>query len=239
MINIREIKKKRDNIAVLQSITWSLQMISSTKRSQYLKKSGFLEAIEENFDRFCPDFSVFDPDSKKRLYIVLSCDQRFCKSFLNLLNKRVAELKLTEDDHLIVFGRYSFKVASTICATFEQYKVISNFHECELVAEKMMNGYSKVFICSYIEESNLFELTNITKQETSLGVEKIASEGFLKTYLATKLYRLFLNSGIKEESDRSLAMSEASENAKNLTKELDRQKNQMRQGQITKEITSV
>ena len=65
MSNIRDIKKKRDNIATLGSITSSLQMISSTKRFQYLKKLSFLEELEKNFFLFQPDYSLLS--SQKRL----------------------------------------------------------------------------------------------------------------------------------------------------------------------------
>jgi F0F1-type ATP synthase gamma subunit len=237
MINIRDIKKKRDNIATLGSISSSLQMISSTKRFQYLKKLSFLEEIEQKILLFRPDYSLLS--AKKTLYIVLSCDQRFCKNFLNLLNKKLSEIPFEKDNHLVVFGKYSSKTACLLCPTFKQYRVISNFYECELIASKIIESYSQVFVCSYLEKTNSFGLTNLTKSDETSDIQKISSFEFLKTYLALSLYRLSIENGIKEESDRSLAMSEASENAKNLTKELDRLKNQIRQGQITKEITSV
>lgn len=237
MINIRDIKKKRDNIATLGSISSSFQMISSTKRFQYLKKLSFLEEIEQKVLLFYPDYSLLS--AKKTLYIVFSCDQRFCKNFLNLLNKKLSEIPFEKGNHLMVFGKYSSKTASMICPTFEQYRAIYNFYECELIASKIIESYSQVFVCSYLEKTSSFEVTSLIEQQETSDTQKISSFDFLKTYLALKLYRLSIENGIKEESDRLLAMSEASENAKNLTKELDRLKNQIRQSQITKEITSV
>ena len=239
MISIRDLKKRRDDIAILSSMTSSLQMISATKRVQYLKKMHNYTQMIDLMSGFYPDTSFLD--SARTLYIFISSDQRFCKNFLNLLNKKISEIKIASRDNIMVFGKYSFKTTALIKPDFEQYRSISNFYECDAIASKVLaDRYSNVRVCSYHQETSSFKLSSITSvDDISSESQKIDSIEFCRTYIALKIYGLFLESSVREESERSMAMSEASENAKTMTKSLDRQRNQIRQSQITKEITSV
>ena len=64
-------------------------------------------------------------------------------------------------------------------------------------------------------------------------------EALLPKYLATRVYSALLDSSASESAARRTAMKAATDNAEELTKTLSREANQLRQAQITQEITEI
>lgn len=64
-------------------------------------------------------------------------------------------------------------------------------------------------------------------------------EALLPKYVATRVYAALLDSAASESAARRTAMKAATDNAEELSKTLSREANQLRQAQITQEISEI
>ncbi|MEP9412740.1 MULTISPECIES: F0F1 ATP synthase subunit gamma [unclassified Gordonia (in: high G+C Gram-positive bacteria)] len=86
------------------------------------------------------------------------------------------------------------------------------------------------------------EAGSVTSESRNYTFEPSA-EGLLETllprYIATRVYAALLDSSASESAARRTAMKAATDNAEELSKNLSREANQLRQAQITQEISEI
>ena len=141
-----------------------------------------------------------------------------------------------------MFGSRSRKIITSkvknenIC----EYKTIKTINDCERVALEIMKDYPKTIIHAYngheYTHFKLLPFPEYKKARNNVPLLECDAETMIHLYLTSKIYMASLETGLKENTDSAIVMSEATENAENSSKELRRAYNKIRQSIVTKEV---
>lgn len=248
MISLRSLREEQAKVAELSSIVSSLQIVSITQMRQFAQRKRIYNKVVSTVEGFMNQVSsdIKINYGKKPLHLILSCDQKFCRKLLSMLENHISSLNLPQDSKIMLFGSRSRKFLKRILpnAEIHEYRSLMNIEECERVAFEIRKTYPITYLHSYQEDIKDYKSIQllpirIEKQyEEKMEISKYDQESLIQLFLASKIYYSALETGLRERTDRALTMSEASENAEKSAKELRVLYNKMRQAIVTKEITS-
>lgn len=247
MTNLKKIKEDQTRIAEVYNITSSLKLVASTQSRQFAKRKKNYEPIMHQA-RKVMQHVIRDTQlghDANDLHLVFSCDQKFCKNFLSMLNQHLSSFQFGPTSKIMLFGSRSYAVLLETVKReqIELYKALISLEECESIAVKIRSlNYPTTYIHGYDEAIKSFTATELIPfkgiDSEAVALSEYKVEDVLQLYLSSEIYYRMLQTGLKERVDRAMSMSEASENAKSKAKELVILYNKTRQSLITKEITS-
>jgi F0F1-type ATP synthase gamma subunit len=171
----------------------------------------------------------------------MSCDQGFCKKFTNLIDAHLKDFDFPKESELMVFGKKSLKVLDRRGLNVREYKVINSVSDCESLALTLIESISKIFIHHFDTAGSTYLSRQIwpIKQHSNLdNIIDYDLPTLLRLYISYEIYFASIENGIKETTERSLATSEASENAERSANDLRKLYNKLRQDKITREVTA-
>lgn len=205
----------------------------------------------------------------KKILIIFSTEKGLCGAFnSNLFKKTIEWLKTNPDGQLIILGKKAINFAQSnglkIYAKFE----LENEHPeltdilpiSQIIIEKYLNSeFSSIeiiytnFISTLkqkIKTEHILPLQSekITQADDNQTINaeysfepeaRIILNELLPHYVENFLYQSLLESKASEHSSRMIAMKNASDNAKELVKELSLVYNKSRQESITNEILEI
>jgi len=201
---------------------------------------------------------------KQELIVVFSTDKGLCGP-LNTNLFRELPRSGAEKTSFVVSGRkaaqYLTRTKRTLIADFELKDPIA-FSEvrpiARFIADKFISGeadqvrvlYPK-FVNTLTQQSVLRTLLPIPVEELDLGGQQTTGEAIfepdvnsvldaiLPHYVAFQLFQMALNARASEHSARMVAMKTATDNAKQLIKDLTLEYNKVRQANITTELLEI
>jgi F-type H+-transporting ATPase subunit gamma len=248
MISLRALREEQFKVAELGSIVSSLQIVSITQMRQFMyKKQNYnkvVQAIEQVISQVSHEIKI--EYIRKPLHLVLSCDQKFCRKLMNMLEKHISSLELASDSQIMLFGSRSKKFLKKLLpdAEVREYRALMNIEECERIAFELRKKPQLTYLHYYDEIKQNYSSLQLLPILASTGKEEVINLGkydldsLLQLFLVSKIYYASLTTGLKERSDRALTMSEASENAEKSARELRIMYNKIRQAMVTKEIVA-
>jgi F-type H+-transporting ATPase subunit gamma len=205
---------------------------------------------------------------KKRAVLVITTDKGLCGGLNTNLLKEV-QLKHTPNTVYVSVGRkarqYLARTNKELLADFE-LKDGFTFRESKRVSSYLLDLYEKgeidevevaysKYVNALVQQPTIFKLAPIgvdtialledgTKPKTESGAlfEPSAAEllgKLLPFYVHFEVYQFILNAKASEHSARMVAMKNATDNAKQLVKELTLLYNKVRQASITTELLEI
>ncbi len=202
--------------------------------------------------------------NKKTLLIILTSDKGLVGNFNNKIFNYINDNFIINNNILLFFignkganfyykkykcqGKYNinideiieYKTLEDISKTIIKDFTESKYHEIKII----YNGYDKM---------NKYNIKNETLLPLSLDDKKYLDHNYIleynydlqnivfyiKKFITIQLYKCIYSSLVSENMARMIAMDKASNNAKDLFKELNLQYNNIRQHIITKEIIEI
>lgn len=243
MVNLRNIREDQVRVAEIYNIVSSLQLVSITHMRQFTRRKKLYESIllevENTFKQFHHKYNY---NQNYDLHIILSCDQKFCRGLIKSINNHILNFPFTEESKIIMFGSRSRKIIASkvknknIC----EYKTIKTISDCERIALEIMKDYPKTTIHYYngheYTHLKLLPFPEHKHKRNNVPLLECDVDTMAHLYLTSKIYMASLETGLKENTDSAIVMSEAAENAENSSKELRRAYNKIRQSIVTKEV---
>ena len=205
----------------------------------------------------------------KKILVIFSTEKGLCGSFNSTLFKKTLEwLKINPDGQLIILGKKAINFAQSsglkIFAKFELENENPELADIlplsQIIIEKYLNSefqsidilYTN-FISTLKQEARIEQILPLQSEKITQSTEKeitnaeyhfepaakIILNELLPHYVENFLYQSLLESKASEHSSRMIAMKNASDNAKELVKELSLIYNKSRQEAITTEILEI
>jgi len=202
---------------------------------------------------------------QSELIVIFSTDKGLCGPLNTNLFRELAAGSAAAKTSFVVSGRkaaqYISRTKRTLIADFELKDPIS-FSEvrpiARFVSDKFISGeadqvrvlYPK-FVNTLTQQPVLRTLLPIPVEELDLGGEQTTGEAIfepdvhsvldaiLPHYVAFQLFQMALNARASEHSARMVAMKTATDNAKQLIKDLTLEYNKVRQENITTELLEI
>ena len=242
--SIKGLREDQARIAEISGVLSSLQIVSITRMRQFIYKKQLYAPVLEELDKLSNQLSQIKVNYKgEPTHIILSCDQKFCRKLLNMLESHVRSLNLDENSEVILFGKRSKKFLERLvpAGKIRYYRALTHLAECERIAFELCKT-RPIYLHTYLDDKKTYSMVELlpiqTKETVIQPQDQKNLSSLLQLYLASQIYKGVLETGIKEYTDRALSMSEASENAERSSKELRIIYNKTRQAIVTKEITS-
>jgi F-type H+-transporting ATPase subunit gamma len=201
---------------------------------------------------------------KRELILIFSTDKGLCGPLNTNLFRELSETE-ADKSSFVVSGRkaaqYVTRTRRTLLADFELKDSIpfSDIRPiARFISDKFMSGevdqvrvlYPK-FVNTLTQQPVLRTLLPIPVEELDLGGEQTPGEAIfepdvqsvldaiLPHYVAFQLFQMALNARASEHSARMVAMKSATDNAKQLVKDLTLEYNKVRQENITTELLEI
>ncbi|MES2309567.1 MAG: ATP synthase F1 subunit gamma [Verrucomicrobiota bacterium] len=205
---------------------------------------------------------------KKRAVLVITTDKGLCGGLNTNLLKEI-QLKHTPNTVYVSVGRkgrlYLARTGKELLADFE-IKDGFTFRDSKRVSSFLLDlfekgeideievAYSK-YINAMVQQPTIFKLAPIGADKVKLGTEEPAKSGsadalfepsaeellgkLLPFYIHFEVYQNILNAKASEHSARMVAMKNATDNAKQIVKDLTLLYNKVRQASITTELLEI
>ena len=175
------------------------------------------------------------------VHIIFSCDQRLCKKLTNLVDAHIEQSRFNQKSSVILFGKRSSKQIEKKYPHARIYHSINGMADCKAIALTLLKNMPNLFIHYYSSEENAYIEEQVWPIKMKSNQSNIVNYDLLTVmhlYISSQLYLAYLETGLKEATERSLATSEAAENAEKSARELRKLYNKIRQAKITQEVTS-
>ena len=270
--NVTKIKTRIKSVTGAYKVTSAMKLVSTVKLKQWRNKmlankdynqelAEVVELLLLSQNKVNSIFMKPNPESEKKLYIVISSTLGLCGSYNNNIFK-VSDAEIKENDKAIILGgkgathyqNGEFKVIEG----FEDYSSLIDKELVNKIAHFIMDEYEKKtyseihIIYSEYKNSLIFLAKDYQLLPFKYEVEenndfppimepnaKVLVEELIPFYIKTNIYSKFLESAVCEQGARSNAMENATNNAKDLLDELKIEFNKARQGAITQEIIEI
>ena len=270
--NVTKIKSRIKSVSGAYKVTSAMKLVSTVKLKQWRNKmlankdynqelAEVVELLLLSQNKVNSVFMNPNPESDKKLYIVISSTLGLCGSYNNNIFK-VSDAEIKENDEAIILGgKGATHYQNGEFKIIEGYDDYSSLIDKELVnkiANFIMDEYQKKtyseihIIYSEYKNSLVFLAKDYQLLPFDYNVEenndfppimepnaKLLVEELIPFYIKTNIYSKFLESAVCEQGARSNAMENATNNAKDLLEDLKIEFNKARQGAITQEIIEI
>lgn len=245
MTNLRLIKDEETKVAELHKVVSAMRMVAITQMRQFTNKK---QNYSDSVNLWRSAISSIDPhlissDFKHDIHLIMSCDQRFCKNFTNLVEAHLKQCYFSEGSKIMLFGKRSRRALDRRQLNVEitNYKVITGMPDCESIALILMQSRANVFMHYFESEQSAYIVKRIwpvkyTGENSNLIDYDLTT--LIRLYLTSEVYFAYVQTALKESTERSLTTSEATENAEQSANELRKLYNKLRQAKITQEVTA-
>ena len=269
MASIKEVKNRIGSVTSTQQLTKAMKMVAAAKLKQAQDKviqlrpfSNKLTVILSNLfsSGGVEDKYFIRREIKNVLIVVIGSDRGLCGSFNSNLykefnafisasykNKSITVLPIGKktnfsliDDYWQSLGDFNYEKASHITDVILKLYESSKYDSVDII----YNEFKNVAVQNTIAENFLPVKETQKESESNLNYifepdkTKIISELIPQT-LKTQFFKSVLESNASEQGSRMTAMSQATDNAGELLKELRLTYNRTRQAAITKEILEI
>ena len=270
--NVTKIKTRIKSVTGAYKVTSAMKLVSTVKLKQWRNKmlankdynqelSEVVELLLLSQNKVNSIFMKPNPESNKKLYIVISSTLGLCGSYNNNIFK-VSDAEITKNDEAIILGgKGATHYQNGEFKIIEGYEEFSSLIDKELVdkvTKFIIDEYSKKtyseihIIYSEYKNSLIFLAKDYQLLPLKYEVEenndfppimepnaKVLVEELIPFYIKTNIHSKFLESAVCEQGARSNAMENATNNAKELLDGLKIEFNKARQDAITQEITEI
>lgn len=263
MATQREIKRRIRASKGIASVARALQVISANKvrRAQKLNENNrrYLESLAGlNSDPARPPARQGSDDLRSGIFIVFVPERGLCGPLLNKITVRFLDLvKINPQAEYVFVGHKGKKMAKFLkngaLAFFEfgsgQPTFSKTLSLSKLITEKLIKDPQIQLYGLYTKFINFQDLSVNLDKIYPLSFEKsiedkfkldVAKEDLLQSleiiFMKSSIYQKFLEAYMSENAARLTAMTQASQNARELSRELTHVLNQERQKAITTEI---
>ena len=270
--NVTKIKSRIKSVSGAYKFTSAMKLVSTVKLKQWRNKmlankdynqelAEVVELLLLSQNKVNSVFMNPNPESDKKLYIVISSTLGLCGSYNNNIFK-VSDAEIKENDEAIILGgKGATHYQNGEFKIIEGYDDYSSLIDKELVNkiasfiidEYQKKTYSEIHIIySEYKNSLVFLAKDYQLLPFDYNVEenndfppimepnaKLLVEELIPFYIKTNIYSKFLESAVCEQGARSNAMENATNNAKDLLEDLKIEFNKARQGAITQEIIEI
>ena len=231
------------------------------KNKPYADRVKFIvqKILAENTDLAAgSSFIGLNKNSKKKLVFVISSDKGLCGGLLANIYKQVYT-NVTKDDYVVTIGKkaqnfcikngYNVKASFNMGSSFPKYesifpmlKIMQNLYETKEISA--VDVIYTNFKNRLVQEAVTKALAPIEKDEHFANkgehVFEPSSKDVLNSlipyYFEAMFYNMLMNAYASEQAARMSAMSNANENAKEISASLTIVYNKSRQEKITNEI---
>lgn len=244
-------------VSTVRMQKWKNKMIAHKAYSNEISKLTDILFSVDNIDEILLGEGI--QKQNKKLYIIISSTLGLCGSYNNNVFE-IADKILTKDDDIIVLGKKGlthFTGNNIVSHDFDEYKTITDediitsltryviscyrqgkYEEVHIIYTMYKN--SLTFIAS---DFTLLPLGTTTSDNGYPPIIEPSKEELIEImfpfYLETVIYSKLLESEVSEQSSRSNAMENASDNAREILDQLKTDFNKARQASITQEITEI
>ena len=263
MASTRDIRRRIKSVKNTAQITKAMQMVAAAKmkKAQDAATSGRAYAdllnkvlvslkgrVEETVH---PYFS--EGKGSKTLVILITSDKGLCGAFNTNLLKKVITADLGPETEFVTIGRKGAqslaRLKKNLSADFP-IKDPARFPElrpvAKLLQDKFLTGeYQKVLVAfnNFVNTATIIPSVEqiLPINPVTLGGKR-SYEGVgqvLPQYVSNTLFKMLLESRASEHSSRMVAMKNATDNAKQMLKDLSLEYNKLRQAAITNELLEI
>ena len=227
--------------------------------SRYTKYETYYNACDEILDSLGGGAGRFQPKSEctgRKCYVLFTSNRGLCGSYNTELFKYFKDSVLSENDSVIVCGRWG---AARLGKRAESFTVsdVPSYQEAESLFEKLAELYENggVDEVSFVYQDYVNMLTHVPKverlfpidpQQSKSGEDIIylpsrseVADGALLLCLKSKAYGIMLKAATGAQAATLVAMRTASDNSEAMLRELEQKLNRMRQAMVTTEVIEV
>jgi F-type H+-transporting ATPase subunit gamma len=251
--NLQQVKKRIKTANSIAQITKAMEMIAASKIKKaqnaveknraYADRVKFIvqKILAENNDvALNSSFVSLDKNIKRKLVYVISSDKGLCGGLLANVFRQVLN-NVSKDDYVVTIG----KKAQNFCIKNDIYpmlKILQNYYSAkEISSVEVIYTYFKNRL---VQEPVSKVLAPIKRDENFVNKgdhifepsSKEVLNGLIPYYFEVVFYDMLMNAYASEQAARMSAMSNANENAKEISASLTIIYNKSRQEKITNEI---
>lgn len=229
-MNLNILKDKIQKIKQLHTTASILKFVSSTKRIKMMK---YLKHLKNMAHAMHTSISF---DKTRELHLVFSCDRRFCKSFITRLNKHLNSYEFSSNSRVMIFGKQSWKAIKNA----ELYQGVKHADDALNIALQIIDAnLPNIFIHSYINDHIMItDFSSFAKFKTNHHAPTPSNDE-IQFCLSYWIRYFIIENSIKEQSERTEAMTDASNNAEKMLDRLTLDASKARQSQITSQVISI
>lgn len=241
----------------------SLQKQLAVSGEYFLRLEGMIKNILSAFPGADNEFLRPRPDRQKIALCVFTSDTGLCGSYNNtiinfaekfILDNDSKDIKLITvgrkafrhfrkknyelvNSYVELYGRYSDAAGADISKTLTDVFLKARADEVYMVYTGFISGSRHKTVAEKILNVEIAPGER-TEYITEPGIDKIL-ENLVPLYITAKVRHIMLNAFASEQAQRVIAMSEASDNARELKDSLVLLRNKLRQASITTELIEI
>ena len=269
MAQAKILKRRIKSAKNISQITRAMQMVAAAKMKKAqdaaLVNRNYAEKLLEMTGKLIPYMEKNKSAALRELYLVITPNKGLCGSLNTFLTKKILEIIKEKRDmaDFVLLGKkgeaavakYSgqVKAAFVYGLTQPKYEVIVPITKL-ILEDYKLGKYAKVFVLytdyvnTLVQRPRVLQILPVLKEEATIENEieyifEPSKEHLIRElipyYVKNQLFQLLLESYASEQSARMIAMKNATDNAKEIMKELTLVYNRERQTQITNEIADI
>jgi F-type H+-transporting ATPase subunit gamma len=253
MPSTRDIRRRIKSVKNTAQITKAMQMVAASKmrKAQQAALAGrpyatLMNDVLAEVTYHAGDFThplMEKRDGGKRAVIVVSTDKGLCGALNSNLMREAAKF----DKAATIYITAGRKGSQFIARTKRQLAAEFTYKDAPLFSEaRAISKFARdMFLKGEVDRVDILFtnfISTLLKGATEFLFEPNVEEVFgalLPHYINFQVYQILLEAKASEHSSRMVAMKNATDNAKQLIKDLTLEYNKLRQANITRELLEI
>nr|AAK55893.1 ATP synthase gamma subunit [Candidatus Carsonella ruddii] len=242
---IKEIKSKINIVSNINKLTSTMSMISMSKMNKYFK---YLLVLDKLFIESQIIYSrIHNKKLKYNCIFIITSNKGLCgnlnneilKKSLNFIKNNFLDIFLIGKKSIEFFSKKNIIIKEKII--FKDNEKISNIFINDNIHKKIKNYKNIFFINSKFNNKIEILKTNLLIKKVKLKYEifNFNKFFFIKNFFNNSLKKFFVESFFCELKSRMITMKSASDNSKEIVKNMKILKNKIRQFKVTQEMLEI